>query len=83
MSSVSVKNELKENPEKLSKAYELRSKNLQELLLIKGLGAEVVRALSLIFKLIYRELPPLRDMVTHNFSPFKYAYAIGYCFLFM
>ncbi|MFN3268060.1 MAG: DUF763 domain-containing protein, partial [Zestosphaera sp.] len=38
--------------EKLSRAYELGPKNLQELLLIKGLGAEVVRALSLISELI-------------------------------
>ncbi len=63
--------------EKLSRAYELRPKNLQDLLLVKGLGAEVVRALSLISELIYREPPPLRDVVTHSFSPFKYAYAIG------
>ena len=63
--------------ERLSKAYELRPKNMQELLLIKGLGAEVVRALSLISELIYREPPSLRDVVTHSFSPFKYAYAIG------
>jgi hypothetical protein len=63
--------------ERLSKAYELRPKNMQELLLIEGLGAEVVRALSLISELIYREPPSLRDVVTHSFSPFKYAYAIG------
>lgn len=63
--------------EKLNKVYELRPKNLHELLLIEGLGAEVVRALSLISELIYREPPPLRDIVTHRYSPFKYAYAIG------
>ena len=63
--------------EKLNKAYELRPKNMQELLLIEGLGAEVVRALSLISELIYREPPSLRDVVTHSYSPFKYAYAIG------
>jgi len=63
--------------ERLNKAYEVKPKNIQELLVIKGLGAEVVRALSLISELIYREPPSLRDIVTHSFSPFKYAYAIG------
>ncbi len=58
-------------------AYELRPRNVEELLLIKDLGAEAVRALALISELIYREAPPLRDVVTHSFSPFKYAYAIG------
>lgn len=62
---------------KLNKAYELRPKDLHEFLLIEGLGAEVIRALSLISELIYREPPPLRDIVTHSYSPFKYAYAIG------
>lgn len=63
--------------EKLNEVYEPRPKTLHELLLIEGLGAEVIRALSLISELIYREPPPLRDIVTHSYSPFKYAYAIG------
>ncbi|MEM0014292.1 MAG: DUF763 domain-containing protein [Zestosphaera sp.] len=61
----------------LREAYELRPRNIEELLLIRGLGAEVVRALALISELIYREPPPLKDVVTHSFSPFKYAYAVG------
>ncbi|MEM2021428.1 MAG: DUF763 domain-containing protein [Zestosphaera sp.] len=61
----------------LRAAYELRPRSVEELLLIKDLGAEAVRALALISELIYREPPPLRDIVTHSFSPFKYAYTIG------
>lgn len=61
----------------LREAYELKPRTVEELLLIKGLGAEVVRALALISELIYREPPPLEDIVTHSFSPFKYAYAVG------
>lgn len=62
---------------KLMKAYEVRPSNMEEMLLIPKLGGEVIRALSLISELIYREPPSLRDPVTHPYDPFKYAFAIG------
>ncbi|MEM1680464.1 MAG: DUF763 domain-containing protein [Sulfolobales archaeon] len=62
---------------KLMKAYEVRPSNMEEMLLIPGLGGEVIRALSLISELIYREPPSLKDPVTHPYDPFKYAFAIG------
>ncbi len=62
---------------KLMKAYEVRPSNMEEMLMISKVGAEVVRALSLISELIYREPPSLRDPVTHPYDPFKYAFAVG------
>ncbi len=62
---------------RLARAYEVRPSNMEEFLLIPGLGGEVVRALSLISELIYREPPSLKDPVTHPYDPFKYAFAVG------
>jgi len=63
--------------ESLKRAYEIKPKNMEETLIIKGLGPEVLRALSLISELIYREPPSLKDPVTTPYSPFKYAFTIG------
>ncbi|MEM4518909.1 MAG: DUF763 domain-containing protein [Sulfolobales archaeon] len=62
---------------KLRKAYEVRPSTIEDMLLISQLGGEVVRALSLISELIYREPPSLKDPVTHPYDPFKYAFAVG------
>ncbi len=61
----------------LSKAYEIKPSDFKEALLIAGLGPETLRALVLISELIYREPPSNKDVVTHSYDPFKYAYAIG------
>ncbi len=61
----------------LKKAYEARPSSVPELLLTKGVGPEVVRALSLVAELIYREPPSLHDPVTAPINPFKYAFAVG------
>ncbi len=61
----------------LRRAYDVKPREFKELLLIKGLGPEALRALSLISELIYREPPAIRDADTVPFSPFKYAFAIG------
>jgi len=61
----------------LKNAYEVKPKDLKEVLTVKGLGPEVLRALSLISELIYREPPSLEDPVTTPYSPFKYAFTIG------
>ncbi len=61
----------------LNSVYEIRPSRLEEALLLKGIGPEVLRALALISELIYREPPSLKDPVTHPFSPLKYSYAVG------
>ena len=61
----------------LKEAYEARPSSVPELLLVKGVGPEVIRALSLVAELIYREPPSLHDPVTALINPFKYAFAIG------
>lgn len=57
--------------------YERQPSTFKEGLLERGVGSEVLRALSLISELVYREPPSLHDPVTHPYSPFKYSYAIG------
>ena len=61
----------------LKEAYEVRPRNISELMLLTRVGPETLRALSLISELIYREPPPLMDPDSVPFSPFKYAFAIG------
>lgn len=61
----------------LREAYEVRPSSVPELLLVNGVGPEVVRALSLVAELVYREPPSLHDPVTAPINPFKYAFAIG------
>jgi len=61
----------------LNKAYEVKPVDFNEALLTAGLGPETLRALALISELIYREPPSNKDVVTHSYDPFKYAYAIG------
>jgi len=61
----------------LKNAYEIKPRDIKEVLVVKGLGPEVLRALSLISELIYREPPSLEDPVTTPYSPFKYAFTIG------
>ncbi len=61
----------------LKQAYEVKPRNMKEVMLFTGLGPEGIRALSLISELIYREPPSLNDVNTIPFSPFKYAFTIG------
>jgi len=60
------------NSEKILKAlnlaYELQPKNYEELISIKGLGAESIRALALISDLVYGEKPSWRDPVKYSFA---------------
>ena len=63
--------------EKLRQAYERQPASMEELLLIKGIGAETIRALVLVADLIYKEPPSWRDPVTDPLDPFKYAFAFG------
>lgn len=63
--------------EKLRRSYEYQPRNLEELLLVKGIGPETIRALTLVADLIYKEPPSWRDPVTDPLDPFKYAYAFG------
>lgn len=61
----------------LNLTYEARPHDVEELLLIKGVGPSTVRALALISELIFGEKPSTKDPVTAPLDPFKYSYAIG------
>ncbi len=61
----------------LSKAYEAKPRSLEELLLVRGVGPDTIRALTLVADLIYREEPSWEDPVSHPLDPFKYAFAFG------
>ncbi|MEW6294834.1 MAG: DUF763 domain-containing protein [Candidatus Diapherotrites archaeon] len=54
----------------LEEAYEIQPKNFSELILIKGLSAKTVRALSLISELVYGEEASWKD-------PVKYSFCVG------
>jgi len=55
---------------KMKEIYEFQPKNYEELLSIKGVGPNTVRALALISDLIYGEKPSWKD-------PIKYSFAVG------
>lgn len=52
-------------------------RNFKDLLLIRGIGPESIRAVALVADLIYGYEPSLRDPTTHPMDPFLYAYAHG------
>ncbi len=52
-------------------------KNFDELLLIKNVGPETIRALALVADVIYGDTPSFKDPVTHAIDPFAYTYAHG------
>jgi hypothetical protein len=54
----------------LEKAYDLQPKDYEELLMVKGMGAKTIRALSLISSLVYGSQLSWKD-------PAKYSYAHG------
>jgi len=61
----------------LNTLYESQPRNMRELLLVRGVGPETIRALALVSDLIYREPPSWTDPVTDPIDPFRYAYAFG------
>lgn len=61
----------------LVKAYESKPRSMEELLLVRGVGPDTIRALTLVADLIYREEPSWKDPVSHPLDPFKYAFAFG------
>lgn len=61
----------------LHKLAEIKPSNFEELLILRGVGAETIRALTLIADIIYGEKPSSKDPVTHPFDPFIYSYAHG------
>ncbi|MFH0896824.1 MAG: DUF763 domain-containing protein [Candidatus Bathyarchaeota archaeon] len=54
--------------EALKKAYELRPKNYQELLRVKGIGPSTVKGLALVSDIIYGERPSWKDPVRYSFA---------------
>ncbi len=63
--------------EKIAKIRDVSPGNLEELLLIKGVGASTIRALSLVSDLIFNEPPSYRDPANYIYDPFKYTFAVG------
>ncbi|MCS7128030.1 MAG: DUF763 domain-containing protein [Sulfolobales archaeon] len=61
----------------LNLTYEAHPHDVEELLLIKGVGPSTIRALALISELIFEEKPSTKDPVTVPLDPFKYSYTIG------
>lgn len=61
----------------LSVIASIRPSDFEELLLLKSVGAEVVRALTLVACVIYGEKPSFKDPVTHPLDPFVYSFAHG------
>jgi len=61
----------------LKKLYEYKPRTFEEMLALRGLGPEAIRALALIADVIYNARPSFRDPVTHPIDPFIYAYAHG------
>jgi len=55
---------------KMTEIYDFQPKNYEELLSIKGVGPNTVRALALISDLIYGEKPSWSD-------PIKYSFTVG------
>ncbi|ADM28617.1 protein of unknown function DUF763 [Ignisphaera aggregans DSM 17230] len=55
----------------------IEPKNFDELLLMRNVGPETIRALALVADIIYSDTPSFRDPVTHAIDPFIYAYAHG------
>jgi len=55
---------------KMREIYDFQPKNYEELLVIKGVGPNTVRALALISDLIYGEKPSWKD-------PIKYSFTVG------
>ncbi len=58
----------KRNIEMLEKAHELRPKNYEELIAIKGIGAKALRSLALISSLIYGTELSWKDPVKYSFA---------------
>ena len=58
------------NWSKMREIYDFQPKNYEELLSIKGVGSNTVRALALISELVYGEKPSWKD-------PVKYSFAVG------
>ena len=56
------------NWQKMREIYDFQPKNYEELLAIKGVGPNTVRALALISDLIYGEKPSWKDPVKYSFT---------------
>ena len=56
------------NWNKMREIYEFQPKNYEELLSMKGVGSNTVRALALISDLIYGERPSWKDPVKYSFT---------------
>ena len=61
----------------LGKVYEAQPRTLEEMLIQRGVGPSVIRALTLVSDLIYNEPPSWNDPITHPYDPFKYTFAVG------
>ena len=56
------------NWKKMKQIYDIHPRNYEELIAIKGVGPQTVRALALISELIYGEKPSWKDPVKFTFT---------------
>lgn len=61
----------------LRKLYEVSPRNMEELLLVEGVGPAVLRSLALVSELIYGAEISHDDPATAPLDPFRYAYIVG------
>ena len=61
----------------LRKLYEVSPRNMEELLLVEGVGPAVLRSLALVSELIYGAEINHDDPATTPLDPFRYAYIVG------
>jgi len=63
--------------ERIARIKEVSPRNLEELLLVRGVGASTIKALALISDLIFNEPPSYRDPANYIYDPFRYAFTVG------
>jgi hypothetical protein len=61
----------------LQRIYEIQPKNVEELILIEGVGPSTLRSLALVAELIYGVPVSHEDPARQPIDPFRYAYIVG------
>lgn len=61
----------------LRRIYEVKPRNMEELITIRGVGPSVIRSLALVSELIYNVPPSHEDPANTPLDPFRYAYIVG------
>ena len=61
----------------LRRVYEAQPNNIEELVLIEGVGPATLRSIALVAELVYEAPISHEDPATHPLDPFRYAYIVG------